>query len=367
MNEMNKFTFKGKIWRGAGFEDSFFYIDGEKIRSGRKGEIREVSYIIPTFADSHIHGGWGWSFQEGDFSPLEERLKKEGVFFAVPTFFNDELSNIERISASFSIYKKENSGSIFPFLRIEGPFISSSKKGAQDESFILAPKPRQVDRFLEIKEIKVFTFSPEVEGVEGLVLRAMEEGWIPSAGHSHASFSQFLKFYREGVRHITHFPNAVSPLHHREIGMTGAALFLTDLFLEVIADGIHSSLEFLKLLEKIKGPDFALISDLIPQAGKQVKKQTTRNFCIQGKRITRNDGVLAGGGTTVAEQVVLLKKAGWLPEALVRLACENTRRFFGIADPSLTDGAEATFLICDQDMVLQEIYYKGEKLEREKD
>jgi len=65
---------------------------------------------------------------------------------------------------------------------------------------------------------------------------------------------------------MTHYPNAMSGLHHREIGLVGAGLLKDDLVLEVIADGIHKSLDFLRLLLHIKGPTFGLASDMIPPA-----------------------------------------------------------------------------------------------------
>ena len=51
-----------------------------------------------------------------------------------------------------------------------------------------------------------------------------------------------------GLAHLTHFGNAMTGLHHREIGVVGAGLLDAALKLEVIADGIHLCPDMLRLI-----------------------------------------------------------------------------------------------------------------------
>ncbi len=82
-----------------------------------------------------------------------------------------------------------------------------------------------------------------------------------SIGHSGATFKQASNAYENGVRHITHCFNAMSPLHHREPGVVGAALS-KPFSCELICDNIHVSPDFYQGFVDIKGKDkTVLITD----------------------------------------------------------------------------------------------------------
>lgn len=355
-------SFAGKTWKDGNFISTEFYIQDGKIRQGRKKDQIKAVYITPPFSEPHIHGGWGFSFQDGEFEPMENKLKSKGIFFAIPTLDNNDIEELRRIAALFRDYKARTPNSIFPFLRVEGPFISLEKRGFQRKDCILKASLSNIDALLNIEEIKLFTFAPEIEGAETLVRKALELGKIPSIGHSNASFQNFLKFYKLGVRHLTHYPNAMSGFHHRLIGLTGAGLFVDDLQLEIIADGIHSSFDFISLVLKTKGPVFSIISDMIPPASSEQDKFDGRRIIKNGKKMTAKDGTIAGGSTSVPEQVEWLYHKGVKPENIVRLACLNTLHIFGIPSPPISNGNEATFLVLDDNMKVKDIYYKGEKI-----
>jgi len=355
-------SFEGSVWIDGRFIRSEFFCDNGKIRVGKRGEAVKASYIIPPFSEPHIHGGWGFSFQKGDFDVLEEKLCSEGIFFAVPTLINDDIDELRRIAEIFKNYKRKNIKSIFPFLRVEGPFISREKKGSQKECFILEPDERNIQKFLSIDEIKIFTFAPEIIGVEILVDKALSMGKIPSIGHSDAGYEDFLRFYRKGVRHMTHFPNAMSGLYPREIGLLGAGLLKDDLQLEVIADEIHNSFDFLSLVFKIKGHGFSITSDMIPPAYSDSSDFEGRKILKKERRITTEDGILAGGSTSVPEQVKLLHKRGVKAEDIVFLACLNAKQYFGFPLPLIEEGKDATFLLLDEEMGVEAVYASGERI-----
>lgn len=353
--------FAGYIWRNGHFVAAEFWVEGGLISGLRPATSVPSVYIVPPFADPHIHGGWGYSFQAGEFDHLEQKLVQEGIFFAIPTLQNADLKALKETARLFREYKEDNPDCIFPFLRVEGPFISSEKKGFQRDDFILEAEAGPVQEFLDIDEIGLFTFAPERSGLASVIEQAFTRGKIPSIGHSQATYSEFLSFHRLGVRHLTHFPNAMSGLHHREIGLVGAGLINEDLQLEVIGDGIHTSWDFLRMLLRIKGPTFGLASDMIPPAHGASTDFDGRRLQRKGKRFTTEEGILAGGGTPVNEQVPQLWQAGFQPEHLVPLACLNTLSFFGGPVPRLTEQAEASFLVLDDHFSLQEVFRTGMK------
>lgn len=355
-------TFKGNVWHEGRFIETEFYIARGKIKEGKKGKVIESAYIIPPFTDPHIHGGWGFSFQRGEFESLERKLREQGINFAIPTLENDDLRHMARLASEFKAYRKDHPQSIFPFLRVEGPFISREKLGVQAESYVLKPEAKNIQKFLALEEIRLFTFAPELKGTEKLIAKAVRLGKIPSVGHSNASFEDFLRCHSLGVKHMTHFPNAMRGLHHRDLGLVGAGLLLDDVHLEIIADGIHTSFEFISLVLRIRGLTFSLISDLIAPAFSGKDDFEGRKILRNGRKITTSEGIIAGGSTTVAEQVRLLFTRGEKPENLVFLACLNSLDFFRLPRPSLEEGSTASFLLLDEEMKVTAVYIKGERI-----
>ncbi len=349
---MREISFKGLIFRKDHFDKGFIRIKGDKIISEESsGDFVEVDYIIPQFIEAHIHGGWNYNFQKGDFEELENILIKKGFDIVIPTLMNDSLDNLIKIAEKFRKYREKNPESIFPFLRVEGPFISEEKRGAQEIGSILKPTLENIEKFLKIEEIKTFTFAPEIPNSEILIKEALEKGKIPSFGHSNAGFKDFERIYKMGVCHMTHFPNAMSPLHHREIGLTGAG-FLFDLDIEIIADSVHTSLDFLKLFYKIKGSKFSIVSDLIPLAYPENKQ----------KKLVDKKGMLIGGATLISEQIKILKKTGIKVDEIIKIATINSRKFFKFPIPELREGEEASFLILDKKLNVKRIIHKGKEI-----
>jgi len=355
-------SFSGAIWKDGGFVDGELHVRDGRIREGRKGPVTPAAYITPPLCDPHIHGGWGLSFREKDFLRMEHKLRCSGVGCAVPTLDNDSLARWERVSDVFLDYREKHPDTIFPFLRVEGPFISPRRRGFQDEKYIFAAEAGRIERFLSIEAVKMFTFAPEAPGSERLVREAMEGGRIPSVGHSDAGHAEFLPFHRMGVRHMTHFPNAMRGLHHRDVGLLGSGLLLEDMHLEIIADGIHNCREFLSLVFRWAHERVSLTSDMISPAHAHVTELEGRSVDRRGRSITMRDGTLAGGGTGVAEQMPLLASWGHSPKKITGMAVENARRFIGFKPPELKPGERADFLLYDEDLKVRAVYFNGVRI-----
>lgn len=355
-----------RVWQGNGFYGASVGIEEGCLRLEPTTVSKEHPYLIPPFAEPHIHGGWGISIQKGEFEALESRLRRLGILFAIPTLINTSLDMMEKAATDFEAYIRTRPDSIFPFLRVEGPFISREKKGIQPDEFILPLTDENIDRFLAIRAVKMFTFAPELEGTEILVQRALAAGKIPSIGHSGATYARFLEMNELGVRHMTHYPNALSPLNHRELGLVGAGLLSRECHLEVIGDLIHSSRDFLELLLRIKGPVFSLTADLIPPAYKGGEDFEGRPIIRKGRRLTDSAGTLAGGATTVPDQVRLLAEAGFKAEDIIKAACVNGPAFFGRKPAALINGARAACLLLSNQMELKAVFSGDRKMNPEK-
>ncbi len=362
-----KWLIRGEaVFTERGLVEAEFELDEGKIRwRGREGEPVEAFLVIPPFADTHIHGGWGFYFDSPEsYLELEDRLARRGILFALPTLMNSSWEELGSLTEAFRKYRQEGRG-LFPFLRIEGPFINPEKAGFQKKELMKVPEQEAVRRFVELAPyLKVFTFAPELKNSTLLVEEAVRAGMIPSAGHSNATFRQFMEVYRLGVRHMTHLANAMRGLHHREVGLLGAGLLLEDVFVEVIGDGVHTSYEFIKLVARSKGEDMvALVSDAIPPAGLERGVFDGRQVELRGGVYRTAEGTIAGGAKMVDQQFRELCREKVLPlELAVRWACVNPVRFFTGKEPVLGDGQEATFIMLDEELNLKGVFFKGRPL-----
>ena len=70
------------------------------------------------------------------------------------------------------------------------------------------------------------------------------------------------------MTHLTHFCNAMMPIHHLRPTMVTGGLLADDVLVEIITDGVHLSDPMIKLIAKAKGPDRVMvITDAMCAAG----------------------------------------------------------------------------------------------------
>jgi N-acetylglucosamine-6-phosphate deacetylase len=144
--------------------------------------------------------------------------------------------------------------------------------------------------------------------------------------------------------------------------LAGAGLFLQDLQIEFIADRIHNSMEFFCLLLQIKGPRFCLISDMVPPAHSETSPSSEFSINQNGRKITTKENILAGGATSVPEQVKTLFAYGIKPEEIIPLSCTNALKFFKIPHSSLQPGEDADFIVLNKSFEVQGVYEHGTQI-----
>ena len=118
--------------------------------------------------------------------------------------------------------------------------------------------------------VRMITLAPEVRGGIDLVRELKARGWVISIGHTRADLKVLDEAGDAGAHHMTHFMNAMAPLHHRLL-VHCVGIVRDDVTFDLIADGIHLDPFMLRLLLKMKGAgSISLISDAIAMAGKRV-------------------------------------------------------------------------------------------------
>jgi N-acetylglucosamine-6-phosphate deacetylase len=153
---------------------------------------------------------------------------------------------------------------------------------------------------------------------------------------------------------MTHFMNAMAPMHHRSPGPIAWGLARDEVTCDIIADGIHLDRRMLQLLLKIKRSHcLTLISDAVAAAGRG-----DGEYKIWGETITVKEGrtrnaagSIAGSVTTMADSVVLMLSLGASEVQLARMAATNPARLLGIDHDcgSIVEGKRADLVALDRD------------------
>ena len=247
---------------GLNLENAFVAIEGRKIKQvcakkiAGKGFDTIVDaggkYLMPGFIDVHTHGALAYDFCDNDPQAVFELAKaklQEGVTTLLPTTLTVSGAELKTAARNAAAYVKAGSPyAKIPGIHLEGPFINVKCCGAQNPAFVRKPSIKEVKEIAKIFPVKQITYAPETEGGAKFAKECIKLGIVPSCGHTGARFADLKAAYRNGLRHMTHFCNQMTPLHHREIGMVGAGLLVEDLNTEVICDKIHLCPDMLNLV-----------------------------------------------------------------------------------------------------------------------
>ena len=249
----------------------------------------------------------------------------------------------------------------------EGPFISGKHPGAQDPEFILPPDADLVRQLQELSnhQIRLMTYAPEVDPDHEFLSTLNDLNIIPSAGHTDATYQVLKEAYNHGLRHITHLYNGMRGLHHREPGVVGYS-FLSDAYVEIIADGVHSNPEMVRLAyDNITSSRMIMITDAmraqgLPDGGYDLGGQ---NVHVTGNEARLQNGSLAGSVLTMKQAVKNMFEftdCGWTD--IVKMTSYNALKSLDMLDSRglIKEGYPADLVMYDEDKELTMTIVKGE-------
>lgn len=220
----------------------------------------------PGFIDIHSHGRSNHDFCDGTaeaFAAIGRDKLQDGVTGFLATSLSvseDDLRNLCRQAESYK--KNVTDGASLLGVHLEGPFFTPACAGAQNPAFLQHPRIGLVDELNAISPVKKVSFSPELPGGIEFTRQLCERGIMPSGGHSEADYDCFEAARQAGMKHLTHFCNVMTPVHHLRFGMVGGGLMDDDVYVEMICDGVHLCDQMIRMIARMKGPNrMMLITD----------------------------------------------------------------------------------------------------------
>lgn len=320
----------------------------------------ENRFLYAGFIDIHNHGAVGVDTNEAgvnDFIEVGKFLVRNGVTAWLPTFVPDVDENYQRQIAILEKVRKIQTD--LPIAQVvgvhyEGVFANTQMCGALRPQYFKTFSGSELSDLPTLKNaVHHTTYAPEIIGGIELTKELTKQGWIPSIGHTKADVEILENAFAAGAKHITHLFNAMTGVHHRDLGVAGWALTKDELFCEIIADKIHVHPKVLKLAGKTKPSDkLILVSDSVSPTG-----LGDGDFEIWGEKVsvingkTQNErGSIAGSVITVLDAVKNMLSMGFTPIEVSKMASANPARLLGIENEfgTIEVGKRADLVVLDE-------------------
>ena len=368
----------------------------EENRAAAEEEVIDAEglYALPGLVDIHLHGAAGFDLFDADpvsIRRIAEFEAENGVTAFCPaamTCGEEKLKEILDSAAEYGNTAGNGRTAELLGVRLEGPFLSPLKAGAQDPKYI-----RRGDTafFRKMQErcggmIRVLDTAPEEPGNLEMIRELSKEVRI-SVAHTASDFETAQEAFRAGARQLTHLYNAMPGIHHRMPGPVIAALDLNaGIAAELIADGIHVHPAMVRFTFRNFGPEnMILISDSMRacglpagqyELGGQAVTVLEEPVRISGREgafgstkkkavLTDHPETLAGSVATLYDclRCAVLEMGIPLPDA-VRAASENPARALGVYGEhgTLSAGAFADIILADKDLNIRAVILRGKKI-----
>ncbi len=268
--------------------------------------------LVPGFIDLHIHGAVGVDVNTADLDGLikvASFLARNGVTAWMPTLVPDSDKNYAQTIATIDqLMEIQHDEPVAQAVGVhyEGVFANEKMCGALRPEFFKKFTGVELDELPRLKRgVHMTTFAPEIDGGTELAKELTRQGWIASIGHTKADVETLNNAFNAGARHLTHFYNAMTGLHHRDVGVVGWALTNPGITFDIIADGIHVDPRMLEFACRIKDPvNVSLISDAVAPTG-----LGDGVFDIWGEKVTVLNGRTQNERGSIAGSVITMLDA----------------------------------------------------------
>lgn len=365
------------------------YLD--KIESGsvliKDGKIAEINptnpqyttlidacgkYLSPGFIDIHIHGSGGQDTMNATdeaINTITRVIATKGTTSYLPTtmtmsfkMINDSLKTVKK-----AMTEKPNGANVLG-VHLEGPFISPKAIGAQNPDYLTHITRENYDKMVLGYEdiIKSITLAPEEPGAMDMTKYLSEKGIKVATAHTKATYDDMIEAQKQGLSHVTHFYNAMTPLTHREPGVVGAVMDSDTLTTEIICDGIHIAYPAIRIAMKTIGTDRVILITDSMEAGVMPDGE----YSLGGQKVYVANGVARLENGALAGSVLTLDTAirnvynnsNYQLQEVVKMATYNPAKFCSVDDRKgqIKQGYDADLVIFDENIEISDVIIRGE-------
>jgi N-acetylglucosamine-6-phosphate deacetylase len=328
--------------------------------------------IVPGFIDVHVHGGNGADFMDAHPEAVERIVAfhaRHGTTALAATTLTASRGDLQNaVETVRQVAAGAPGGAEIVAIHLEGPFISRAKAGAQDKGWIRAADIHEVAALIaEAPRFRwIITLAPEIEGARGLI-EHFRDRVLFSIGHSAADHATAVAALEWGASHFTHLYNAMTPLHHRDPGVVGAALTSVHATAELIADGIHVHPAAIRVAVEAMPHRIALISDAMRACGLSdgTYRLHEQEVVVVEGAARLADGTLAGSLLTMDAAVKnMIELAGTPVETVIPLATEVPARIAAVADRKgrIERRYDADLVVLSERFEVERVWTRGEEV-----
>lgn len=336
-------------------------------------EILDASglYVIPGLVDIHLHGCAGRDVCDGTSEALDGIAAYEagrGITSCFPATMTLPEEELERIFSCAGAYQNETGSRLLGFT-MEGPFVSASKRGAQNAAYIRRP---DIGLFQKLQRlcggrIAQVAVAPE-EDADDAFIRAAGKETVVSLAHTAADYETARRAFAAGASHVTHLFNAMPPFLHRDPGVVGAALDTPGVYAELICDGVHVHPSVVRAAFAMFGAErICMISDSMRAAGMPDGQYTLggQDVAVRAPYAALADGTIAGSVTDLMGCLRTAVKKMGIPLEDAILSCTATpARSLGFFDRcgSIAAGKTADVVLLDKELEIVQVICRGKCL-----
>ena len=331
----------------------------------------EGAFVIPGLVDIHIHGAVGRDVSDGDSEAIRSMagyLVKQGVTSFLPTTMSLPKERILKVTCAFqeAVSQWKGDAARILGLRLEGPFLSPEKKGAQNEEYLINPDEelfREV--FAEASgNIKIIDMAPELSGATDFI-KSFKDDVLISVGHTTSDYECAMRAFKSGAGHLTHLYNPMNPFLSRNPGPIGAAIMNENVTAEIITDGIHSHPSSVKAAFRLFGNRLCIISDSVRCCGMEdgIYDLSGQRVRLEGKKVVLEDSekeTIAGAAQNLYDNLLSAIEFGLPKEKMILAATRVPADIVGEKRIGrIEKGAFADFIICDENLNRKHVFISG--------
>lgn len=229
-------------------------------------------------------------------------------------------------------------------IHLEGPFLNPAPGaiGCHLPAYSQRPDGELLRRWQDLARghIRLLTIAPELPGAMELIPIARALGIVVSLGHHQADYATMCRAATAGASACTHLGNGCPAQLPRHPNVIWDGLAIDDLWMMVIADGVHLAPHVLRSMLRAKGLERSLVvSDCSPVAGLPTGSYRCfdQDVTVAADGSVRTQaGALAGSGVALASADATLADLGYDEHTITTLTCTQPLALLGL-DASCLD------------------------------